>query len=121
MSENYVLDQPTGLTCPECGGALAKIESQPIPKYVCHIGHELTGEAMLEAQAERIEWLLSSVLAMLNEHRELCRQLLEDGLSDSTRVRAIISETAETANAVRGLLNRKGKGPAATHRSELSP
>lgn len=114
MSENYVLDQPSGLTCPECGGALLKVESQPIPKYVCHIGHELTGAAMLEAQTERIEELLSGALALLNEHRELCRQLLQDGITDDhERVRAIIADTTDTANAVRDLLNHKRKGAAA--------
>ncbi len=117
MSENYVLNKPTGLSCPECGGALLKVESQPIPKYVCHIGHELTGEAMLEAQAEKIEELLSGALALLNEHRELCQQLLDDSVSDDhEHVRAIIADTTENANVLRDLLNHKGKGPtAASH------
>lgn len=119
MSENYVLDQPSGLTCPECGGALLKDKSKPVPKWVCHIGHELTGEAMLEAQSDRIEELLTSVLAMLNEHRELCRQLLADGLSDAQRVQAIAADTSETANTIRDLLNRKGRSPQKAGHSDL--
>jgi hypothetical protein len=30
MSAEYVLNQPTSLSCPECGGALTKIEADPI-------------------------------------------------------------------------------------------
>ena len=108
MSEEYVLNQPTSLTCPECGGALKKVESEPIPKYVCHIGHELTGEAMLEAQAERIEWLLGGALAMLNERRELCRQLQHDGLGDSAALQQAMQEATDTAESLRALLNAHG-------------
>src|SRR5690349_11934550 len=101
MSEEYVLNRPTGLSCPECGGALAKVDAEPIAKYVCHIGHELTGEAMLDAQAERIEYVLTSALAHLNERRELCRQLLDDGMSDPGRLQAILAEATEKAERLR--------------------
>ena len=111
MSEEYVLNQPTSLTCPECGGALAKVESEPIPKYVCHIGHELTGEAMLEAQAARIEWLLGGALAMLNERRELCRQLSDDGVSDTAGLEQTTKQATKSAEALRDLLNGHGEKP----------
>ena len=108
MSEEYVLNQPPSLTCPECGGALKKVESGPITKYACHIGHELTGEAMLEAQAERIEWVLGSALAMLNERRELCRQLTDDGMSEPADLQKTMQEATEIAEALRALLNGHG-------------
>ncbi|MBV8827440.1 MAG: hypothetical protein JO084_05720 [Bradyrhizobiaceae bacterium] len=111
MSEEYVLNQPTSLTCPECGGALKKVDSDPIPRYVCHIGHELTGEAMLEAQAERIEWLLGGALAILNERRELCRQLMHDGMSDTAGLQRATQEATESAEALRALLNEHGGNP----------
>lgn len=102
----YVLDRPGHLTCPECGGALTKIENDPIPKYACHIGHVLTGEAMLEAQAERLEFLLGGALALLNERRELCRQLLDDDLQETSRLEALLEETTRAAELLRGFLNR---------------
>jgi two-component system, chemotaxis family, protein-glutamate methylesterase/glutaminase len=111
MSEQYVLNRPTALTCPECGGALAKIESDPIPKYACHIGHVLTGEAMLEAAADRIENYMTSVLAFLNEQRELCRQLMKEGLSDPTRLEATLREATANAETIRRLLNHQGSTP----------
>jgi two-component system, chemotaxis family, protein-glutamate methylesterase/glutaminase len=108
MTEQYELNRPTSLSCPECGGTVARIESDPIPKYACHIGHVLTGEAMLQAQADRIESYLTSVLATLNERRELCRQLIEDGLGDPARLEANLREATNKAESVRRLLNDQG-------------
>ena len=108
MREEYVLDRPTSLTCPECGGALAKINGRAIPHYACHIGHVLSGEAMLEAQAERIETLLTSALAILNERRELCRQLLDDGMNESGRLEVMLTEATENAEGLRHFLNDQG-------------
>jgi two-component system chemotaxis response regulator CheB len=108
MSEEYVLNRPSTLTCPDCGGALTKIESEPIPKYVCHIGHVLTGEAMLVAQAERIEYVLTGALALLNERRELCRQMIDDGFSDAVRLKGLWNEATEQAERLRNFLNQQG-------------
>ena len=108
MSEEYVLNQPTSLSCPECGGTLAKVDGNPIPKFVCHIGHQLTGEAVLEAQAERIEWLLGGALAILNERHELCRQLMHDGMSESAGLQQTMQEATEIAEELRALLNGHG-------------
>jgi two-component system, chemotaxis family, protein-glutamate methylesterase/glutaminase len=105
MSSHYVLDKPDHLTCPECGGALTKVEGDPITKYRCHIGHVLTGEAMLVAQAERIEMLLETALAALNEHRELCRELLEDGVHDGKQISPILRKATTKAEMLRDLLN----------------
>ena len=120
MSDHYVLNRPTALTCPECGGALAKDESDPIPKYVCHIGHVLTGEAMLEATADRIENYLTSLLAFLNERRELCRQLIKDGVSDPARIEAELNEASAQAEMIRRLLNDQGSKPSSFVGQHLS-
>jgi two-component system chemotaxis response regulator CheB len=105
MSEAYTLNRPTSLTCPECGGALAKVDKDPVPKFVCHIGHVLSGEAMLDAQAERIEESLTNALAILNERRELCRQMLNDGTTDRGRLEEISSRATRNAEQLRDFLN----------------
>jgi two-component system chemotaxis response regulator CheB len=110
MSQEYVLNRPLSLSCPECGGTLKRIEGDALPKYACHIGHVLTGEAMMEAQAERIETLLTGALAALNERRELCRQLMADGMSNAARLEAIMAQATETAERLRALLNEQGIG-----------
>lgn len=104
-SNEYTLNKPGHLTCPECGGALTKIEDGPIPRYVCHIGHTLTGEAMLVTQAERIEYLLEGALAMLNERRELCRQLLDGDLHDNKRIEVLLGDATRHAEVLRDFLN----------------
>ena len=111
MSEKFVLDPPSSLSCPECGGTVTKIEGGPIAKYACHIGHVLTGEAMLEAQSERIEDTLGSALAMLNERRELCRQMLGDGIPEAEMLQAILGKATANAERVRDLLNERGSRP----------
>jgi two-component system, chemotaxis family, protein-glutamate methylesterase/glutaminase len=111
MTAEYVLNRPSSFTCPECCGALAKIEGDPIPKYACHIGHVLTGEAMLDAQADRIEEFLTSALAMLNERRELCRQMLGEGITDAARLQATLADATERAEAIRAVLNEHGSTP----------
>lgn len=104
-TNEYTLNRPGHLTCPECGGALTRIEDGPVPKYVCHIGHVLTGEAMISAQAERIESLLGNSLAMLNERRELCRQLLETGLYERERLEPLLRDATRQAELLRDFLN----------------
>jgi two-component system chemotaxis response regulator CheB len=104
-TNEYTLNKPGHLTCPECGGALTKIEDAPIPKYRCHIGHVLTGEAMLEAQAERIEASLGNSLAMLNERCELCRQLLASGLYEKARLDPLLRDATRQAELLRDFLN----------------
>ena len=105
MSEQYVLNKPTSLTCPECGGTLKKVDGDALTKYECHIGHVLTGEAALEAQAERIEFLLTGALAMLNERRELSRQMLNDGTSDADRLETTLAEATDNAERLCAFLN----------------
>ena len=106
MIGDYVLNKPTHLSCPECGGSLAKIDGDPIPKYACHIGHILTGEAVLESQRELIEQSLATALAVLNERNELCRQMINEGISDRARLEGVQKRANEWAENVRELLNR---------------
>ena len=36
MSEEYRLDRPGALTCPECGGALTREENGSLLQFRCH-------------------------------------------------------------------------------------
>ncbi len=105
MTDGYTLNRPTSLSCPECGGVLQRVTEEPISKYVCHIGHVLSGEAMLVAQADRIEWLATGLLAVLNERHELCRELLESGEYDSGTLEKAKERAVKNAETVRSFLN----------------
>ena len=99
----YTLDQPTTVTCTECGGAL-RSSKHPLLKFTCHIGHVLTAEAMLVAQADRIEFIATAFLALLNERRELCRQMIEAGQDDSGVVQQAERTARENSEAMQKFL-----------------
>ena len=75
MSENYRLDRPTALTCPECGGALARQQDSSLLQFRCHIGHVMTAEVLASNQLEKLRSDLSAVLRSLNERVGLCQDI----------------------------------------------
>jgi two-component system, chemotaxis family, protein-glutamate methylesterase/glutaminase len=101
----YTLNRPITITCPECGGTLRRVDDGPTLKYVCHIGHALTAQAMLVAQADHIEYLITAVLAALNERRELCRQIIEAGQDDNGTLEEVQGRATKNAEMLRDFLN----------------
>jgi two-component system chemotaxis response regulator CheB len=66
---------PSGLTCPDCGGALWElVDGGPI-RYRCHVGHAYTAENMVAQQALSIESALWAAIRALEEKAELSRRL----------------------------------------------
>ncbi|GEP03840.1 hypothetical protein [Methylobacterium oxalidis] len=107
MGGGYKLDRPFTFSCPECMGAMQRTATGGLVQYRCHIGHVLTGEAMREAQEVVLEMRLGSVLSLLNERAELCRQLAEDALAeeqDPTILEAARNEALQRAETIRSLL-----------------
>ena len=66
---------PSGLTCPDCGGALWEIPQGKLGRYQCHIGHAFLAEVLLESQTEEIERYLYALLRMLKERMTLAHHL----------------------------------------------
>jgi two-component system chemotaxis response regulator CheB len=107
MSENYRLDRPTALTCPECGGALARQQDGSLLQFRCHIGHVLTAETMLAAHFDVLETKLAACLMALNERAELCRELSEAARAqgqDCGTYEAASAEAIERAKVIKNLL-----------------
>jgi two-component system, chemotaxis family, protein-glutamate methylesterase/glutaminase len=69
------MERPIAQTCPECGGAMREEQVGSVTQFRCHIGHVLNAEVLVAAQLEILERDLSSVLRLLNERAELCRDL----------------------------------------------
>src|ERR1700730_11796662 len=61
MSEEYRLDKPATLTCPECGGAVARQQDGALLQFRCHIGYVLSGETC--SPPNSIGWKQNSLLA----------------------------------------------------------
>jgi len=107
MSEEYRLDQPVALTCPECGGAVEPENAGTLLQFRCHIGHVLTAETMLAAQFDVLEAKLASSLVALNERAELCRQMSENARAQgqsTASLEAARAEALERARVIKGLL-----------------
>jgi len=110
MSEEYRLDQPTALTCPECGGAMARQKDRTLLQFRCHIGHVLSGETMLAAQFDVLEAKLAACLVALKERVELCKEMSEAAKlqgQDSASFEAACAEALERAKLIKDLLERE--------------
>jgi two-component system chemotaxis response regulator CheB len=75
LEEHTLQGPPTPLTCPDCGGALWELQEGEVVRYRCHVGHSFSDEAMLTAQATRLESSLWAAIRTLKEKAELARRL----------------------------------------------
>jgi two-component system, chemotaxis family, protein-glutamate methylesterase/glutaminase len=66
-----------GLVCPECGGVLQEEHIGDLVRFRCHVGHELSEAAMLNAQGEQVERALWTALRILEERSHLVERAAE--------------------------------------------
>ena len=62
---------PSGLTCPDCGGALWEVKEDGVLRYQCHVGHQYAPENLEEGQRDVIDGALWSAVRVLEEHAAL--------------------------------------------------
>jgi len=66
---------PSGLACPECGGALfEKHDTQPL-HFRCRTGHAYSPESLLAKQSDALEAALWAALRSLEENAALAKRL----------------------------------------------
>jgi len=65
----------SGLTCPECHGALWRLDGGD--RYRCRIGHAYSEDALVEAQGESVEAALWTALEVLEERAELLQRIAD--------------------------------------------
>lgn len=68
--------QLSGLSCPECSGALWEVEEGQT-QYRCHVGHAYSPNGLREAQGANVEESLWSALRALKESAALDSRLAE--------------------------------------------
>ncbi len=66
---------PSGLTCPDCGGALWEIRNGKLARYRCHVGHQYTTDGLDSEQREVVEGALWTAVRVLEEHADLRRRM----------------------------------------------
>ena len=103
MAEDYTLDDPVAVTCPDCGGATSRTKLGTLTQFRCHIGHVYTAEVMVVAQSAALEWSLAAAMRALSERGELCRQM-----ADKAADAGDIGLAAQWGKAMREAKDRTG-------------
>jgi two-component system chemotaxis response regulator CheB len=67
--------QPSGITCPECGGALFESLGQGPDHFRCRTGHAYSPQSLLAVQSETLEATLWASMRALEESAALARRL----------------------------------------------
>ena len=120
MTADYKLDDPTAVTCPDCGGALRRTELGTLTQFRCHIGHVYTAEVMVAAQFAAMEWALEAAMRSLSERGELCRQMADrsrDGDAGlALQWTEAMREAKERTGMLRQLLEKEW-----THPGDIGP
>jgi two-component system chemotaxis response regulator CheB len=94
----------SGLTCPECSGALWEVKDHELIQYRCRIGHVYSLESMLAEQSRSVEAALWAGVAALEERAQLMRRVAERTGDPQSPVRAQFSGDAELAERQAALL-----------------
>jgi two-component system chemotaxis response regulator CheB len=67
--------EPSGFTCPECGGSLYEEPGQKPLHFRCRTGHAFSPESLLALQDENLEATLWAALRSLEENAALTRRM----------------------------------------------
>ena len=113
---NSELGPPSGLTCPDCGGALWQIKEGQLVRFQCHVGHRYSPESLLTHQDDRVEAALWIAVRALEERAELRRRMsMQTEAAGLSAVSGGFAEQADAAqqhaNQIRELLTRADAGP----------
>lgn len=70
-----VPSRPTDFTCPECSGAIHKIEDEPLLRYRCRVGHAYSADDLVAAKERGTEDALWLALQTLQEQAQMLETL----------------------------------------------
>ena len=95
----------SGLTCPECSGALWEVRDHDLVQYRCRVGHVYSLESMLAEQSRSIEAALWAGVAALEERAQLMRRVADRASTgELKRVTTQFNEEAEHTEQQAALL-----------------
>jgi two-component system chemotaxis response regulator CheB len=72
---SLLVGPPSGITCPECGGALWEQEDGNTIRFACHVGHAYSIASLAEEQGRSLETTLWSAVRALEERADMYRRL----------------------------------------------
>jgi two-component system chemotaxis response regulator CheB len=101
---------PSGLTCPECGGALWEQQDGPSLRFACHVGHAYSMASLVEEQGRALETTLWSAVRALEERADMHRRLARRASGSRRELYERRASDAETqARDLRQLLADAGR------------
>lgn len=105
--------EPSGLTCPDCGGSLFERPGEHPSHFRCRTGHAFSPESLLARQSDSLDAALWAALRSLEENAALAwrmekrtREQGNAGASQRYERRARAAE--EHARSLRGILQEGG-------------
>jgi two-component system, chemotaxis family, protein-glutamate methylesterase/glutaminase len=72
---------PSGFSCPDCGGVLWELHEGDLVRFRCRVGHAWSAESLLGQQAETLEAALWVALRSLEERSALSHRLMDAAMS----------------------------------------
>jgi two-component system chemotaxis response regulator CheB len=118
---------PSGITCPDCGGALWEIRDGNLRRYRCHVGHQYSPDSLEAGQRSAVEGALWSAVRALEEQAALRQRLAERAGGAGLEVvqdqfTTAADESHRQATAIRELLfDRTDPVPVPVTRRPQSP
>ena len=104
---------PSGLTCPECGGALWELDEGGSWRLACHVGHAYSMASLVEEQGRELEMVLWAAVRALEERADVHRRLASRMQTSRSSVYEDRAHEAEShATALREMLTEAGRIPA---------
>ena len=79
-SDNWheVPSTSTDFTCPECSGAIRKVDDNGVTRFRCRVGHAYTGDDLMAAKNDRVEEALWVALQTLQERAQMLEVMAGD-------------------------------------------
>jgi two-component system, chemotaxis family, protein-glutamate methylesterase/glutaminase len=106
-SESPQAGNPSGFTCPECGGALWESDDAGVPRFRCRTGHGFSPEALLAGQSDIVEVGLWEALRALEERAAMARRMAARARSRGHRLAAARFEKQANAAVDQGVKVRR--------------
>ena len=101
--------EPSGLTCPECQGALFTVGDTDLLRLRCRVGHAWSADSLAARQQGAVERALWAAARALDERADFCDRLAdrarhEGGQPDVGRLRRLADEARTFSSVVTGFL-----------------
>ena len=114
-SERPQPGDPSGFTCPACGGGLWEADEGGIARFRCRTGHGFSPETLLAEQSHVVEAGLWSALRALEERAAMSRRMAARFRSRGRRLTAERFERQGNAAVEQAVAVRNALGEIAPH------